>query len=70
MTNLIVLLAAILISWLVFNLLIKIVKTSLNTAFLIATFILCLQIFFGVSPREIWHEIVSLPQTIQGVFVK
>lgn len=70
MTNLIILLAAVLISWLVFNLLIKILKTSLNTAFIIATLLLCLQISFGVSPREIWQEIIHLPETIRQFFVK
>ena len=70
MTDLIILLAGIAISWLVFNVLIKIVKTGVNTAFVIAIFVLLLQIVFGVSPKQVWQEIMTLAETIKEFFVK
>ncbi|MBD1897134.1 hypothetical protein [Coleofasciculus sp. FACHB-129] len=62
--DLIILIAALIVSWLVFTLLIKVVKASIGTAILIAAVVLVLQLFFGIDPQHLWQQITQLPQTI------
>ncbi len=62
--NLILLVGAILVAWLVFTWLINVVKTTVMTAVTIATIILLLQIVFGIGPQQLWQEITQLPQTL------
>ncbi|MGK7946341.1 MAG: hypothetical protein AB4058_17920 [Microcystaceae cyanobacterium] len=64
--QIIILVAALAITWLVFTGLLKIIKTSVGTAFKIAVIVLALQVAFGISPYELWQEIITLPQRIQN----
>lgn len=66
--ELVIIIAAMVVSWLVFTWLIKVVKASVNTAFAIAIILLILQLLFGIGPQEIWQQITELPQTIQDIF--
>lgn len=66
--DLIVFIAAIIVSWLVFTALIKIVKTTAITAISIAAIVLGLQIGFGVVPQDLWQQITHLPQIIWHLF--
>ncbi len=62
--DLIIFIAAVIVSWLVFTALIKIVKTTATTAIAIAAIVLGLQIGFGVDPRDLWQQITQLPQIV------
>ena len=62
--ELIILIAAVIVSWLVFTALIKIVKTTVTTAIAIAAIVLILQILFGVIPQDLWQQITQLPQIV------
>ena len=62
--ELIVLIAALIVSWLVFAALINVVKTTLKTAIAIAAIVLVLQLVFGIAPQALWLQIVQLPQII------
>lgn len=62
--DLIILIAAVIVSWLVFTALIKIVKTTATTAISIAAIVLGLQIGFGVVPQDLWQQITQLPQIV------
>ncbi len=66
--ELIILLASILITWLVFTWLIKVLKASIGTAIAVAVVILVLQIVFGINNQEIWQQILNLPQTLLDLF--
>ncbi|MEA5471951.1 hypothetical protein VB714_23985 [Spirulina sp. 06S082] len=66
--GLIILIAAIIITWLVFTWLIKIVKVSLKTALTIAALVLILQLVFGIGPKDLWEQILRFPETIQQGF--
>ena len=66
--ELIILLASILITWLVFTWLIKVLKASLGTAIAIAVVVLVLQIVFGINNQQIWQQILNLPQTLLHLF--
>ena len=62
--ELIILIAALIVSWLVFTALVKVVKTTVSTAITIAAIVLILQLVFGVAPQELWQQITQLPQIL------
>ncbi len=62
--ELIILIAALVISWLVFTALLRIVKTTLATALKVAAIVLVLQLVFGITFRDLWGQILQLPQII------
>lgn len=64
--NIILFLAALLVAWLVFTWLVKVVKASVQTAVSVAIIVLILQLVFGIGPEQLWEQIVNLPQVIFG----
>lgn len=62
--ELIVLIAALIVTFLVFTWLIKVVKATVQTALTIALLVLILQIVFGIGPSQLWQKIIELPQLI------
>ena len=65
--ELIILVAALIVSWLVFTALVKVVKTTVSTAITIAAIVLILQLVFGVAPQELWQQITQLPQILWNI---
>lgn len=66
--DLILFIGAILVTWLVFTALIKVIKTSISTALSVAALILLLQLVFGVNPEQLWQQITHLPQIVFSWF--
>jgi len=62
--ELIVLIAALIVTFLVFTWLIKVVKATVQTAITIALLVLILQLVFGIGPSQLWQKIIELPQLI------
>lgn len=62
--NLILLIAAIVISFLVFTWLIKVVRATIGTAIAIAILVLVLQLVFGIGPAQVWEQVSQIPQAI------
>lgn len=60
--NLILLIAAIAVSVLVFTWLIKIVKATVSTAITIAAIVLILQLVFGIGPTQLWQPVSQFLQ--------
>lgn len=60
----ILLVAAVVISFLVFTWLIKVVRATIGTAILIALLVLVLQLVFGIGPAQVWQQITQLFQAI------
>lgn len=58
------LIAALIVSWLVFTALVKLVKTTVSTAISIAAIVLVLHLVFGIGPQELWQQIAQLPHTV------
>lgn len=56
----VLIIVALIVSFLVFTFLIKVVKSAIGTAITIAIIVLAMQIIFGIGPRELWQEIVNL----------
>ncbi|NJN75602.1 MAG: hypothetical protein HC796_04480 [Synechococcaceae cyanobacterium RL_1_2] len=66
--DLIVVVGALLITFLVFRWLIGVIKMSVTTAFTIAIIVFGLQLAFGIAPTQVWQQITNIPQLIQDVF--
>lgn len=66
--NPILLIAAVIVAWLVFTWLIRVAKTTLKTALLIALIVLGLQVVVGIGPDQVLQTILDLPQIVQDVF--
>jgi hypothetical protein len=66
--ELIIVIGALLVTWLVFTWVIKVLKASISTAIAIAAIVLILQLAFGIGPERIWQQILLLPQTIWHLF--
>lgn len=61
----ILIIAALIVSFLVFTFLLRVAKSAISTAITIAIVVLLLQLVFGIGPRELWEQIVGL---WQGIF--
>lgn len=64
MPELIIIIAAVVVSWLVFTWLVKVVKASIATIIILTIVVLLLQLIFGVKPSELWQQITQIPQTL------
>lgn len=68
--DLIVLVASLLITWLVFNWTTEVIKASVTTAFMIIVIVMALQIILGISPQQLWDQILSFPKLVQELINK
>ena len=66
--DLIVIIAAVVVAWLIFNWSIKVLKASLGTALTIAAIALILQIFLGIGFEEVWQQLIQFAETVQQFF--
>ena len=66
--NPILLIAAVVVAWLVFTWLLRVAKTTLKTALLIALIVLGLQVIVGIGPDQVLQTIVDLPRIVQDLF--
>lgn len=62
--DLVLLIAAIVISFLVFTWLVKIVKATIGTAITIAIVVLVLQLVFGIGPGQVWQQVSQFLQQL------
>jgi hypothetical protein len=60
--NIILLIAAIAISFLVLTWLVQVVKTTLKTALIVAAIVLGLQLLFGVGPTQVLQQVSQFAQ--------
>ena len=55
------------VAWIVFTILVKVIKTTVRLAFTIAAIIVLLQIGFDISPFDVLNYIVQFFQNASGV---
>ncbi|MBD2497023.1 hypothetical protein [Nostoc sp. FACHB-280] len=55
------------IAWIVFTILWKVVKTTVSNALTIAAIIILLQVGFGITPMDIWHQIIQFTQNLSQI---
>ena len=68
--DLIVIIAAIVVAWLIFTWSIKVLKASISTALSIALIALILQIFLGIGFEEVWQKLILFAQTVKEFFTQ
>jgi predicted PurR-regulated permease PerM len=56
--------AALILAWLVFTWLLKVVKASITTAVTMAIIVAVLQLVFGIGLEQVLQQIIQLPETI------
>ncbi|MBD2452263.1 hypothetical protein H6G76_35220 [Nostoc sp. FACHB-152] len=57
------------IAWIVFTILWKILKTTISNALTVAAIIVLLQVGFGITPQDIWHQVIQFAQTLSQIRV-
>ncbi|MEC4880391.1 MAG: hypothetical protein SAL70_03445 [Scytonema sp. PMC 1070.18] len=57
-------LATLLVAWIVYAVLVKSMKTKANTAFIVAVSIVLLKAGFGISPQDIWQQVMYPSQNV------
>jgi|GEM_PF-743795 len=67
LTQLILLVAALAVAWLIFTFLVNILKTTVKTGIIIAAIVLVLQVAFGIAPQQLIDQIKQIPQTVWGI---
>jgi hypothetical protein len=55
------------LAWIVFAVLWKILKTTIRTALTLAAILVLLHISFGITPQDIWDKIINLPQSFSQI---
>ncbi|WP_017318535.1 hypothetical protein [Mastigocladopsis repens] len=63
-TNLIILIAAVIVAWVVFRALLSLLKTAISTAIAIFVIVVILMVF-GFSPQDLMQEVEKLPQILK-----
>ncbi len=58
-------LVALIVAWIVFTVLVKVIKTSVKNALIIAAVIVLLQVGYGIGPQDIWNHIVKLTHNLR-----
>lgn len=52
------------LAWIVFVIVWKVLKATITNALTIAAILVLLNIGFGITPRDIWHQIIHFAQTL------
>lgn len=55
---------ALIVAWIVFTILVKILKTTVSNALTVAAVIVLLQVGYGITPQDIWQQLMHLPQNL------
>lgn len=58
---------SLIVAWIVFTILVKIVKMTVSSAVSIAAIVVLLQISYGITPQDIWNQIIHLPQSLSQI---
>ncbi|MEH2170980.1 MAG: hypothetical protein V7K41_30880 [Nostoc sp.] len=56
--------ATLIVAWIVFIILWKLLKATVSYALTIAAILILLNISFGITPQDIWHHIMQFTQTL------
>ncbi|NDJ23024.1 hypothetical protein GS682_15565 [Nostoc sp. B(2019)] len=55
------------VAWIVFTILWKLLKTTVSNALTIAAILVLLNIGFGITPQDIWHQITQFAQSLSQI---
>lgn len=57
------------VAWIVFTILWKVLKTTISNALTVAAILILLNIGFGITPQDIVHKIAQFAQTLSQIRV-
>ncbi len=60
-------LISLIVAWIVFTILVKVVKTTVKSALIFAAIIVLLEVGYGIGIQDVWDQITQLPQTLPNV---
>ncbi|BAT52431.1 unknown protein [Nostoc sp. NIES-3756] len=55
------------VAWIVFVIVWKVLKATITNALTIAAILVLLNIGFGITPQDIWHQIMQFAKTLSQV---
>jgi hypothetical protein len=55
------------VAWIIFIIVWKVLKATITNAIAIAAILVLLNIGFGITPQDIWHQIMQFAQTLSQV---
>ena len=55
------------VAWIIFTILWKVLKTTVSNALTIAAILILLNIGFGITPQDIWHQIIQFGHTLSQI---
>ena len=58
-----VMIITLIVAWIVFIILWKLIKTTIKTALICAAIVMLLYFGFHITPQDIWHQISQFVQT-------
>ncbi|MEH2327056.1 MAG: hypothetical protein V7K32_26540 [Nostoc sp.] len=59
--------ATLIVAWIIFIILYKLLKATMSSALTIAAILILLNISFGITPQDIWHHIMQFTQSISKI---
>ncbi|MEH2315659.1 hypothetical protein [Nostoc sp.] len=59
--------ATLIVAWIVFIILWKLLKATLSSALTIAAILVLLNIGFGITPQDIWHYLMQFAQNLSQI---
>ncbi|MEA5621924.1 hypothetical protein [Nostoc sp. UHCC 0251] len=59
--------AMLIVAWMVFIILWKLLKTTVSNALTIAAILVLLNIGFGITPKDIWHYVIQFAQNLSQI---
>jgi hypothetical protein len=59
--------ATLIVAWIVFIILWKLLKATVSSALTIAAILILLNIGFGITSQDIWHHIMQFTQTLSKI---
>ncbi len=66
--EIILLIAAVIVAWLIFTWFLKVAQASLKTAIVVVLVLLALQLTFGIGPKDLLPPLMQVPRMIQQFF--
>ncbi|UKO97007.1 hypothetical protein [Nostoc sp. UHCC 0870] len=55
------------LAWIVFIIVWKVLKATISNALTIAAILILLNIGFGITPQDIWNQIINFAQTVSQI---
>ena len=59
--------ATLIVAWIVFIILWKLLKATVSNALTIAAILVLLNIGFGITPQDIWHYVTQFAQNLSKI---